>query len=131
MTDDFGDIRESGERTQIEEKGKDANEMASSKVAEFISKYRFVLRVGLANLLYLRSLERCQDSYKDCYERLHWHFVWWGVYLFLAALVGMNTALICAREVVCAFKQVDWDGVNQGFGKLILMVANYYLLASL
>ena len=105
--------------------------MASSKVAGFVSRYKFMLRLLLVNALYLRSLERCDDTYKNCYEKLHWHFVWWGFYLFLAALIYINTLLICLRETVQAVKSVDWDGLNQGLGKVILMVCNYYLLVSL
>lgn len=105
--------------------------MASSKVAGFISRYKFILRLFLVNILYLRTLERCEESYKNCYEKLHWHFLWWGFYLFLAALIYINTLLICVRETVHAVKVVDWDGVNQSLGKVILMVLNYYALISL
>lgn len=75
------------------EEGKDSE--VGDKVIFFIKKYKFFIRLITLNILYFLSLEHCNDSYKHCYSKFHTHFIYWGVYLLVSALIFCNL-VICA-----------------------------------
>jgi hypothetical protein len=43
----------------------------------------------------------------------------------------VNTVLRAFREIYLSFKNHNWDDINVSVAKLILLVANYYILCAL
>lgn len=95
IVDDFSDNSDSGEEKISE---------ATDKVVQTISQNKFLIRAVIMNILYYQSLETCVDTYKTCFSRYHSHFIYWGVYLLIAALIFVNIVINSAHGIIAAWK---------------------------
>lgn len=84
---------------------------ATNSVIELIRKYKFLLRAVIMNILYFQSLERCNDTYKHCYAKFHSHFIYWGVYLLISALIFVNIVINSCHGIISA---LGFGGKSKG-----------------
>jgi hypothetical protein len=106
-------------------------EEATNELHQFLDKHKFWLRIATMNILYLISLEKCEDSYKHCYKKMHNHFFYWGVYLFFSALMFVNINFTAIYGTLLSLKNSNWDRLNKEVAKFMVIWLNYFLLCSL
>lgn len=103
IVDDFSDDSDSGEEKLSE---------AADKIIEGISKYKFFFRIVIMNVLYFQSLEKCEETYKKCYAMFHSHFIYWGVYLLISALIFVNLVINSFHGIMGILKAYRKSGGN-------------------
>lgn len=103
IVDDFSD--------NSSDEGKDSE--VKDKVIQIIKKYKFFIRILALNILYFMSLEQCNESYKTCYSKFNAHFVYWGVYLLISALIFCNLVICSYYDIIGSLGFGSQKGKNQ------------------
>ena len=102
----------------------------------YIEQYSFWIRLVVANSLYLTSLEKCNESYKKCFRKMHSRFLFWGIFIVISAFIFVNAGFGIFWDVFKSLKTQKDDKKREKPNyfilviKIVILVLNYFWLCS-